>query len=336
MNQQPPRPDGNTNVGSQALGIMLGIFLGCLILYASRIYTHLTPTNRLGAPDYVISLAVILEIPILVLIGVSVSEGLGRYSYDISPENKGLILYKLFVTGQIGIWVAFLARTSIAVMLIQLDVSLLWRFLLYIAIFIQVATPFSLNVAMFAQCRPLSAMWEPVSGAKCWTKKQRDICYYFMISELPVDLLPNTRLVVAKCKLGAAAASDITFAVMPGFIIWSLKRPLLERGVITVLMALGLSATGVVIARAIVTANISANDDRMRKVVLLSILCRLEDGLLIAAACVPFLKRPIGRCLHRKFGLPRFQNEDIELNSFHSVVDQPRETRSIRTWLQIG
>lgn len=221
-------------------------------------------------------------------------------------------------------------------MLIQLDISLLWRFLLYIAIFIQIAIPFSLNVAMFARCQPLSAIWEPVSGAKCWTKKQGDISYYFGIGELPVNLLPNTRLVVAKRKLGAAAASDITFAVMPGFLIWSLKRPLLERAVIIMLMALGLSATGAVIARAIVTANGSPSGDRMRKAVLQLILCRLEDSLLIAAACVPFLKRPIGHCLHRKFGLPRFQNEDIELNSFHSVVDQPRETRSIRTWLQIG
>ncbi|KAH7119438.1 hypothetical protein B0J13DRAFT_532530 [Dactylonectria estremocensis] len=303
MNQQPP-PGGNTNVGAQALGIMSGIFFGCLILYASRIYTHMTPTNKLGAPDYVISLAVILEIPILVLIGVSVSEGLGRYSYYIPPENKVLILHKLFVTGQIGIWVAFLARTSIALMLIQLDISILWRVLLYISIFIQIAIPFSLNVALFAQCRPMSAMWEPVSGAKCWTKEQGDIFYYFGI--------------------GAAAASDVTFAVMPGFIICSLKRPLLERAVIIVLMALGVSAMGAVIARAIITTNQSPSSDRMRKAVLMLILCRLEDGLLIMAACVPFLKRPIGHWLHRKFGLPRFQNENIELNSFHSVASQPR------------
>lgn len=136
---------------------------------------------------------------------------------------------------------------------------------------------------------------------------------------------------MTKCKLGAAAASDIASAVMPVFLICSLKRPLLERAVITVLMALGLSATGVVIARAIVAANGSTSRDPMHKAVLQLILCRLEDGLLIAAACAPFLKRPVGHCLHRKFGLPKFQNEAIELNSFHSVVNHPREISSVQT-----
>ncbi|KAL6411784.1 hypothetical protein AUP68_04162 [Ilyonectria robusta] len=173
---EPTTPAWKHELRCSGAGNHVGFFLGCLILYVSRIYTHITPTNRLGAPDYVISLAVILEIPILVLIGVSVSEGLGRYSYDISPEDKWFILRKLFITGQIGIWVAFLARTSVALMLIQLDISLLWRFLLYIAIFIQIAIPFSLNVAMYARCQPLSAIWEPVSGAKCW----RQLGYHFV------------------------------------------------------------------------------------------------------------------------------------------------------------
>ncbi|KFA50463.1 hypothetical protein S40293_07882 [Stachybotrys chartarum IBT 40293] len=184
MNQQPP-PDGNTNIGPQMLGIISGIFFGCLILYDSRIYIHVSLTNKLTASDYVISLAVLLEIPVLVLIGVYVSEGLGRCSYYIPPENKSSILYKLFVAGQIGIWVAFLTRTSITLMLLQLKISTLWRVFFYLAIASQIAIPLALNIALFNMCRPVSAMWEPVSGAKYWNKTQEDIHYYFRIGELP-------------------------------------------------------------------------------------------------------------------------------------------------------
>ncbi|KEY74663.1 hypothetical protein S7711_08429, partial [Stachybotrys chartarum IBT 7711] len=217
----------------------------------------------LREPKHFLTSIQLLEIPVLVLIGVYVSEGLGRYSYYIPPENKSSILYKLFVAGQIGILVAFLTRTSITLMLLQLKISTLWRLFFYLAIASQIAIPLALNIALFNMCRPVSTMWEPVSGAKYWNKSQEDIHYYF--------------------RIGAAITSDILFAITPAFIIWKLKRSLLERAVIIMLMALGVSASGAVIARAIITANRSPMTDSMRNAVMMLILCRLEDSLLIMA-----------------------------------------------------
>ena len=58
MDKRPP-PDGDTNVGAKALGILLAVFALCLLFYVSRIYTHLVPKSRLKAPDFVISLAIV-------------------------------------------------------------------------------------------------------------------------------------------------------------------------------------------------------------------------------------------------------------------------------------
>ncbi|KAH8727380.1 hypothetical protein GQ44DRAFT_704212 [Phaeosphaeriaceae sp. PMI808] len=58
MEKRPP-PDGNTDVGPRTLAILLAIFGLCLLLYVSRIYTHLIPKRRLKAPDFVISLAIV-------------------------------------------------------------------------------------------------------------------------------------------------------------------------------------------------------------------------------------------------------------------------------------
>jgi hypothetical protein len=106
---------------------------------------------------------------------------------------------------------------------------------------------------------------------------------------------------------------------MPMFFVWKLNRPLLERILITVLMALGLFATGAAVLKLyyLRAYNLTVNDS-LRIMVVLFIWCRIEEFVLIASACAPFLKSPVEQILNR-FGVPMFKNKTRELNSLHST-----------------
>ena len=106
---------------------------------------------------------------------------------------------------------------------------------------------------------------------------------------------------------------------MPMFFVWKLNRPLLERILITVLMALGLCATSAAVLKLyyLRAYNLTVNDS-LRVMVVLFIWCRIEESVLIASACAPFLKSPAEQILSR-FGVPTFKNKMRELNSLHST-----------------
>jgi hypothetical protein len=114
---------------------------------------------------------------------------------------------------------------------------------------------------------------------------------------------------------------------MPMFFVWKLNRPLLERILITVLMALGLLATGAAVLKLyyLRAYNLTVNDS-LRIMVVLFIWCRIEEFVLIASACAPFLKSPVEQILSR-FGVPMFKNKTRELNSLHSTKNDSNQRR---------
>lgn len=114
---------------------------------------------------------------------------------------------------------------------------------------------------------------------------------------------------------------DLAFAIMPMFFVWKLNRPLLERILISVLMALGLCATATVAVK-IYLATISDTIvvDTYRETLRVCLWCRLEEYLLIASACAPFLKALIERFLSR-LGVAKFMYLTRDLNSFQFSTD---------------
>jgi hypothetical protein len=111
--------------------------------------------------------------------------------------------------------------------------------------------------------------------------------------------------------------SDVVFAIMPIFFLWQLHRPVMERVLVSILMALGMIAAlaGVMKVYHINTWN--PRQDTLRDWMPLFWWYRVEEIGLIAAACAPFLKPPIERMLGL-FGVSKFQFVTIGLNSFRS------------------
>jgi hypothetical protein len=89
----------------------------------------------------------------------------------------------------------------------------------------------------------------------------------------------------------------------------------MERIIIIVLMALGLGATATVIVRSVKSAHQDLAVDPMRARLFVITICRVEDFILISAACLPFLKGPFEQCLHTRFGVKKFLNIAPQLDS---------------------
>ena len=100
---------------------------------------------------------------------IAIHLGLGRYDYYLSPTASINILKSLFPVGLLGFWASSLARVSIGSMLLRLEISTVWRVMLWVLILIQLALAIGADIFQLLQCRPIRALWEPVPDAVCWT-----------------------------------------------------------------------------------------------------------------------------------------------------------------------
>jgi rhodopsin domain-containing protein len=123
--------------------------------------------------------------------------------------------------------------------------------------------------------------------------------------------------------------SDLMFAIMPMFFTWKLKRSLIERTLVTLLLALGLcaTATGAVRLHYQIEYN-KGSHDFFRKMAVLFAWCRVEECVLIVAACMPFLKSQIERIVARLI----FKDKTGGPNSVHTISDISNTRARYGSW----
>lgn len=123
---------------------------------------------------------------------------------------------------------------------------------------------------------------------------------------------------------------DLAFAIMPMSLIWRLSRSVVERCLISFLMAMGLFATGVGVMKIIYAYTFDrTSHDALREMMPEFLWCKIEEVVLIIACSAPLLKAPVGTVLGR-MGFPSFRERTRDLNSFHSSdFDLPQERRKV-------
>ncbi|KAF4417545.1 hypothetical protein F53441_14511 [Fusarium austroafricanum] len=287
------------SLGPRVLAIISPFLIIAIIAFSVRIYTRVTPVYKLDASDYTISVAVLIEVIVYSLSIASVASGLGRHSYDVSPEQGVKTLRYVFVVIVLANLVPPLARISVGCLLLKFASTKAWRVIIWFTIGIQSAYIMGIEIFTLIQCRPINANWEEVPDARCFSAQQIWICGYATI---------------------VALFGDLTLAIMPMFLIWKLSRSTMERCLITVLMALGLIATAAAIMRLVkMHTQDFASPERFRTLIQIYFWHRMEEVILIIATSAPMLKSPIEHVLHR-FGLPKFQPRIRKLNSFHTSL----------------
>lgn len=111
--------------------------------------------------------------------------------------------------------------------------------------------------------------------------------------------------------------SDFICGTIPIFLIWPLSRSVVEKTLISILMASCVLATALGIPKLYYVLTFDfGSPDHLYLLVPEFFWCRMEEAIIIIAACAPLLKCPIERGL-RRLGLPGFQALPREMNAIH-------------------
>jgi hypothetical protein len=117
---------------------------------------------------------------------------------------------------------------------------------------------------------------------------------------------------------------------MPMFFIWTLPRPVIERALVSVLMALGTIAALAGVMKLLNITIWNPREPSLRDWVTLTWWYRVEEIGLVAAACAPFLKPPIERALTRfhanHFGFKTIELPTIKSLNFRSAKDSANDS----------
>ena len=115
--------------------------------------------------------------------------------------------------------------------------------------------------------------------------------------------------------------SDLVCATIPVFLVWRLSRSVVERTLVSVLLASGLFATGIGIAKLYYMFVFDfSSKDAFYLMVPEFFWSRLEETIIIIAACAPLLKCPVERALrHLGVRLPENRGRIGELNIIKSI-----------------
>lgn len=128
----------------------------------------------------------------------------------------------------------------------------------------------------------------------------------------------------AYCE-GLAMVSDFICATIPIFLVWSLSRSVIEKILISILTASCLVATGCGVAKLyyMVTFDFTSKDG-VYLMISEFFWCRMEESIIIIAACAPLLKGPIERAMYR-FGMPTFRAPTRELNMIDAGTEDSQK-----------
>ncbi|KAH9207946.1 hypothetical protein DL95DRAFT_312816 [Leptodontidium sp. 2 PMI_412] len=297
MDSSPPA--GDTSIAPRTLLVSGTILAAAFTIYSVRVYTRLRPKYNLHMEDYLVTLAMAMMVITFSLTAVACQYGLGRYDYYVSPEDRSRALHYTFVFGQLGPWASTFIRISVAFMLLRFKTSQIWRRILWVAIIFQVLATAGGSIASLCQCSPLRANWDAVPDARCENKLQMEITDW-VVEYQGITILDN-----------------ILFSFMPIILISMLSRPLLERILVSILMASGFFATAGVIVRLCLSKSANQNPNLLRSILRIAFWCRIEESVLTIGACVPLLKSPIQKILGR-LGVPSFKNMTRDLNEIDS------------------
>ncbi|KAF2113873.1 hypothetical protein BDV96DRAFT_467068, partial [Lophiotrema nucula] len=249
-------------------------------VFSGRLLTRLR-NRRLWWDDYTIIAALVLALAEWGLFFASTRHGTGRHNYYVSPSEQVRAQHLLFATEILWAPSMMFIKISIACMLLRIKHEQAWQFFLWAMIGIQVASCFASTVFQLLQCIPMAATWDRA-------KYPDAVCAE-----------PDSAFVSLYVNSAIGIATDVILALVPITFIRKMQRPIRDKVVLSCLMGLGIFATVASIVKTTLVRKYGATGDSLWDALGLTLWSIIEVQVGIFAACVPTLKSPFERTLHR-------------------------------------
>ncbi|KAL4887397.1 hypothetical protein BJY04DRAFT_212434 [Aspergillus karnatakaensis] len=148
----------------------------------------------------------------------------------------------------------------------------------------------------FTQCRPLRKYWDPSVPGSCWPPEVQQSTGYFQSCKIRAIVyvyhMECTEWLTREIAKAVCCAVDLTLAVFPASLFWSLNMEWKKKVSLSCLKGLGLFAMIASIVKTVQLRAIAATDDLTHAMAHLAFWWTLEANLVILAASIPTL-RPI-------------------------------------------
>jgi hypothetical protein len=209
---------------------------------------------------------------LLAVIGPNVQSSRSSLTLD---EFQQVIKFGTLAVPTIILSLAFI-KISVACLILRFQQNRAERIFLHALIAFITATHTGFFLFVFLQCRPLAATWNmSIRNGKC----------------VGTDVVGR----VSNTNTGVTISTDIILSIFPVTFLRQIRRPLMEKVLIGVLMAMGMAAAGVSVAKAVVTHQWVAASDSLSMGARISMLSCLELFIGITAACSPSFKPTVQR-----------------------------------------
>ncbi|KAF2641119.1 hypothetical protein P280DRAFT_542225 [Massarina eburnea CBS 473.64] len=261
----------DTSTAPTMLGLGISLQIITVGLVGVRIKARLQMGKQLQVHDWAILFAELFSLPQLIFIVDAILNGYGRHAPFVPLPNITKALHSVFIAQVIWYWSATLVKVSVVCLILSLRrTSRAWLNFCYTAIVILLSALAMITATQFLACRPLSVYWDPMVGENvvCWPKEA-------LLS-----------MVVGFSVIQALA--DVVFSFIPLTFLLHLKQPLRQKIIISILMSLGLMASGTAIARTVI--GVQSGGDMFRRNADITLLALLDLHVGIIAATLPTLK----------------------------------------------
>jgi hypothetical protein len=160
---------GDTGFGPASLGLTWTFAALAIITVAARFVVHKRALNRWSADDWIMLLALVIQIIFQAIYTVLVGWG-GSLPFDrITPVQRRQTSKWGWISAAPSIMTSCIARISIAILLVRIFGVQRWlkRYLIGFTSILTVMSILSI-IFLAAQCRPWSGLWDRKMTARRW------------------------------------------------------------------------------------------------------------------------------------------------------------------------
>ncbi|OHE94191.1 hypothetical protein CORC01_10529 [Colletotrichum orchidophilum] len=269
------------NRGPELLVVNFFFVSATVLTTALRCYVRAGLVKAFGTDDWLMVLALTFFICYSTSSILGVHYGTGRHFADIEDDQipKALecwwFCYLFYSLSMI------VSKMSIAFFLLRITTRKLHSWIIYMAMMFTVLAGVVFFFVTLFQCQPISFFWQ---------KKQQGSCI-------------NINVVIALAFLysGFSVISDLTFAILPAFIVWKLQLQKKAKIALIPLLIMGCVASSAVLVRFGYLMSLK-DPDFLWSTLDIAIWSSVEQGLAITAGSLATL-RPLLRTVGYKLGM---------------------------------
>ncbi|KAF9891586.1 hypothetical protein FE257_003597 [Aspergillus nanangensis] len=204
-----------TNAIHWVMVVIFTVFVGL------RLYTRKYILNSIGVDDYLVILALALQILYTCFVTVASLYGLGRLFADVGDPITYSMAVKYEVFSQVaGIMVIGVGKLAVGMFLLRIVRNKIQIWFIWGCLATTVFITLFASICVVIQCLPVQKTWNPTVEGNCWLDFSK------------VGFTVGSWFV----------AADFSFAILPWFVVWDLNMKRKEKITIACALSLGVFA----------------------------------------------------------------------------------------------